>query len=309
MNVCVTGGTGLIARYVIYRLHEEKRFHLYVVVSSGREDFAKQLYKGLDDIEVINVKHFFEDSVLEKVLPHAYVVHTAFTRKNDGIEIARSQEYAYRLFTSCKAFGAKGIINMSSRSVYLEPMNGELNTESSPVNCDSLIATAKYGSELLLSGILAGTSIKYTSLRCASVNELKTDNNMVRPLNVFVDCVLNNKPITVFNGNQIMSFVDPRDVAQSVFLICSSSCSWKPVYNVGPDSSCTCKLIDMARKVIEIGLLHGYADVGINIVEKEIRQSAGLDSSLIREDFGYMPEFNLDMMISDLFKMKKEKRD
>lgn len=303
MNVFITGGTGLIARYIIQELSKEG-FNIFAIVSDERVDFAKELYAEVDNVNLISKKCFFENNKMKSALSGAYLIHSAFTRKNDGIEIAKALKYSYQLFDFSKKNDIKGIINISSRSVYKEPVPGELNDERSEIDLDSLIAVAKYGTELLVQGMFEDTSIKYTSLRIASVNELKTDNNMVRPLNVFVDCVVNHKNIKVFNGNQIMSFVDPRDVAKAVRLICQSDNEWKSVYNVGPEKNCTCKLIDMAKLVLEVGLQLGYDKVNIEIVERDIQQSAGLDIKRIQTDFDYYPTITLEIMIKSLFEMK-----
>lgn len=304
ISVFITGGSGLIARYLTKEFASDVQYHVYPVVSTKNLDFSKEIYKGIANVTIVSREEFFQEQFQKNNLAEAYVVHTAFTRSNNGEEIAKSMQYAFQLFNNCKAHGVKGIVNFSSRSVYKEPKPGCLNDEDSEINTDSLIAVAKYGVEMLLKGMFDGTKVKYTSLRVASVNELKTDNNMVRPLNVFVDCVINGSAITVFNGNQIMSFVDPRDVAKAVRLLCSSEKEWKDIYNVGPSVDCTCRLIDMAERVVQIGNELGYPKVDINIIEKDITQTAGLNSNRLQNDVGYLPEITLDMMIRSLFEMK-----
>ena len=303
MRIIITGGTGLLARYFVKELKGTES-EIYVVVSDQRLEFAKELYE--EKVTILSASVFYTTETLEAIVPNSCVIHTAFTRRNDGREVASSMDYAYRLFNSCKKYSVGSVINISSRSVYEEPKAGEYNQEDSLINTDSLIATAKYGCELMLKAFFDGTAVKYTNLRIASVNELKTDNNMVRPLNVFVDCVLNQKNITVFNGNQIMSFVDPRDVAKAIRLICAPNIEWKDTYNVGSGKLCTCRLIEMAERVIAIGENLGYKKVGIDIVEKDINQTAGLDIERIRKDFGYEPAISLDDMITALFEMKRD---
>lgn len=305
MKIVVTGGTGLVARYVAEKF-DSHGFETVLVVSDGRIEFAKELYSETRYCKIVSRSEFFSENCLNEVLPDSYVVHTAFTRKNEGHEVAKSLDYAYNLFDACKKHGVKGVLNCSSRSIYEEPKEGSFNTEDSPINPTALISTAKYGEELMLKAFLEGTSVKYTNIRIASINELKTDNNMVRPLNIFVDCVMKCNTIKVFNGTQTMSFVDPRDVANAIYLILSSDRAWKPVYNVGAGSLCTEKLLNMAKKVVEIGSELGYPETEIEIVEKDITQTAGMSIDLIKQDFGYEPSVSLEMMIRSLFSMKEE---
>ena len=308
MRIVVTGGTGLLARFIVRELGECAN-NLMVVVSDDRVAFARELYAGDVSVRIFSKSEFFQKPVLEECLPGAFVIHTAFTRKNDGREIAKSLQYAYTLFEACRDCSAAGVINISSRSVYEEPQEGEWNTEESPVNANSLIASAKYGTELMLKAFMKGTDIQHTSLRVASINELKSDNNMVRPLNVFVDCVIKGENIKVFNGSQIMSFVDPRDVASAIRLICASSSTWQDLYNVGAGTAGTARLLDMAKTVLEIGVQLGYARVGIDVVPKNIQQTAGLDITKITADFGYKPRIPLEEMIRSLFAMKRNRDD
>lgn len=129
MKICVTGGTGLIARHIIMELSKDINNQIYVAVFPGRKNFAKNMYKGLGNVEVLEVDENNMEFQLADYLTGAIVVHTSFTRKNVGTEISKSLFYSYCLFSVCKKFKVKGVINFSSRSVYKEPIEGELNKE------------------------------------------------------------------------------------------------------------------------------------------------------------------------------------
>ena len=304
MRAIITGGTGLLARYIIEELLQYD-FEIVAVVSENRMEFAKTLYSN--NVRLVSNDFFSDANALKKDIPDSCIINTAFTRANEGKEVARSLDYSYSVFDASKRNGAKSVINCSSRSVYEDPGEGCFNTEESEINTDSLIATAKYGSELLLKAFFNGTEIKYTNLRISSINELKLDNNMIRPLNIFVDCVISGKNLTVYNGNQTMSFVDPRDVARAVRMICCSSTDWKDVYNVGSGELGTYRLIDMAKSVVRIGEEFGFPPMGIDIIRKNINQSAGLNNDRIFNDFGFSPKISLDEMIRSLYEMRISK--
>ena len=154
----------------------------------------------------------------------------------------------------------------------------------------------------MLQNLCADTKIKYTNLRIASVNELKLDNTMVRPLNVFVKNVIERRPIKIVGGNQMMSYIDPRDVATSIVKLLQVP-QWQPIYNIGTGWMCTKRLIELANMVVKIGSQLGYNEVPIVIEEKEIYQRAGLDISKITTDTGWIPQISLEMMIKDLYIM------
>ena len=302
-KIVVTGGTGLLARFVV-REFVNNNYLVFPIVSNERIEFARNLFRDMSNVQITSNDYFFSN-LNKEFLHDSFVINTAFTRKNDGQEIAKSLEYSFKLFDKCKRSNIAGIINCSSRSVYKEPNAGELNTENSPLDLDSLIASAKYGSELLLFSFFQDTDIKYTNLRIASLNEIKQDNNMVRPLNVFVENVINNESIKVYNGEQTMSFVDPRDVAKGIRMMCDSDKSWEHTYNIGAGLSCTMKLIEMAKMVVDIGLKLGYKKVNIEVIDKDIKQTSGMDISRINEDFGYYPDYTIEDMIIALFEIRR----
>lgn len=198
-----------------------------------------------------------------------------------------------------------GVLNISSRSIYKEPDEDCLNTEDSEIYTPGLITIGKYTVELMTEAILGRANIPYSNLRLASVNELKMDNNMVRPLNVFVENVIAGRPIRVVGGMQVMSFIDPRDVASAIrSLLMVNPTKWNNKYNIGTGWMCTDTLLNMARLVVERGKQFGLQPVEINIEEKEVNQRAGLNISRITADTGWKPQISLIDMIDALFKMK-----
>lgn len=212
---------------------------------------------------------------------------------------------AQKVFSQCVELGLDGVLNISSRSIYREPVEGCLNTEDSEIYTPGLITIGKYTVELMTEAFLGRTKIPYSNLRLASVNELKMDNNMVRPLNVFVENVIAGRPIRVVGGMQVMSFIDPRDVASAIrsFLEVNPS-KWNSKYNIGTGWMCTDTLLAMARLVVERGQHFGLQPVEIYIEEKDVNQRAGLDISRITADTGWKPQISLTDMIDALFEMK-----
>ena len=77
----------------------------------------------------------------------------------------------------------------------------------------------------------------------------------------------------------------------------------------GAGTAGTARLLDMAKTVLEIGVQLGYARVGIDVVPKNIQQTAGLDITKITADFGYKPRIPLEEMIRSLFAMKRNRDD
>ncbi len=306
ITVFVTGASGLVGRYVLSELLKKTNNKVVAISSSPFLVYQRHQSKRLRSIG-------YEDFLAEPLVDDdsknwkRYLIHCAFTRRNDFWEVKKGIDLAKDVFIKCCDLDVNGVLNISSRSVYKEPEEGSLNTEVSELNVAGPITLGKYTIELFADAILGRAGIPYSNLRLSSVNELKTDNNMVRPLNVFVENVVAGKPIQVVGGMQVMSFIDPRDVASAIIsLLVLPTDHWKSVYNIGTGWMCTDTLINMAHLVVERGTVFGFPPVEIIVENKEVSQRAGLDITRISEDTGWVPKISLTEMVDALFAMKLE---
>lgn len=303
--VYITGASGLVGRHLITDLLANTSF-IVVAVSSCPEVVAERCPESARFKSIAYDEFFTCNPFCENYHQVGLLVHCAFTRKNDPQEAKRSLDLAKNVLERCVDLKLSGVINISSRSLYKEPEEGQLNTEDSELNLSGLITLGKYAVELMTASILGRAKIAHTCLRLASVNELKMDNNMVRPLNVFVENVIAGRPIKVVGGMQVMSFIDPRDVASAIrALLVLKPELWKEKYNIGTGWMCTDTLLNMAKLVIERGEHFGFQPVDINLEEKEVHQRAGLDISRITKDTRWMPRISLSDMIDALYEMKR----
>ena len=124
-TIIVTGASGLVARYLIRELAKEKDNRIIAV--SRKPERAEELYSDL------SVKSIDYDTI-DDFIPTSILIHCAFTRNNDGKSVVESIELAQKIFAKALKYQASAVINISSRSVYVEPEEGCLNTEESPLN-------------------------------------------------------------------------------------------------------------------------------------------------------------------------------
>ena len=295
-TIIITGASGLVARFLIRELAKNEDYRI-IAVSRNREKVT-ELYK---EKSVISIDY---DNIVN-YLPKSFLVHCAFTRSNDGQSVADSLDLAQKIFAKALKYNVSAVINISSRSVYAEPSEGCLNTEDSSLDYSSYYSVGKIVEERMTANYFKDTNIRFTNLRLGSINELKLDNTMVRPLNVFVNNVIKGEPIRVVGGMQVMSYIDPRDIATAICSLLKIS-QWKSVYNVGTGWLCTKSLLEMAQLVVEKGKQLGYDEVPIVIEEKIIVKRAGLDISRITNDTGWSPRITLEEMINSLFDMMKK---
>jgi nucleoside-diphosphate-sugar epimerase len=301
-NIYITGASGLVGRHLIYDFLTNTNYD--IVAISSRPEVVANRYSNIR-INSISYDDFLSlenDKITDVV---NILIHCAFTRKNDSEELRRSLDLSKDILEKCVELEMDGVLNMSSRSIYKEPNEGCLNTEESELYLGGMIVIGKYSVELMVDSVIGMAGIAYSNLRLASVNELKTDNNMVRPLNVFVEKMISGNPINVVGGMQVMSYIDPRDVASAIrSLLQLNPNQWRSVYNIGTGWLCTDTLYNMAKLVVACGVKKGLSPVDICVEEKIVNQHAGLDISRITEDTGWIPQVSLKEMIDSLYEMK-----
>lgn len=302
INVLLTGASGLVGRNIVKVLSDSEIYSVTAVGTSKEK--LEAMYADYRDVTCISNDDLLSGKFCIDDVD--YVIHCAFTRKNDPVEVTRALDFTADLYKLFKDKRVKGILGISTRSVYKEPEEGELNTEESVIAPNGLIGIAKYAAELMLETLCSYSGQPYSILRLGSVNELKTTDTMVRPMNVFVDCMLSGKPIHIVGGSQVMSYIAPQDIADAIKSILDLPTEkWSDVYNIGTGWMCTDTLLNIAKKVRDIGVKEfGVAPVEIEIEEKEVNMHAGQDITRLTSATGWKPVWTMEKMISDLYKMK-----
>ncbi len=287
-TILVTGAGGVLGSTLADSL-SEAGVQVYAL-SSNREKL-----KGLDKNIIC-----FENCDIDKI-PWGNmdtVIHSAFTRSNDGYELARSLDFTREVFYKACKNGVKSIINISSRSVYGQnPAVPWKETDAAAP--DSTYSLAKYSSELLAEDIntLSGGGTRAISLRLAGLIGIGYGQRVV---NQFVINVLNSKPIRIFGGNQMFSFLDVRDAALGIkALLQLDTLSRRRLYNLG--SRKCISIIDIAEAVSRVAGCYTKNQVKIEIEEKNITSNGYMDSSLFYSDTKWMPRYKITDTIEQLF--------
>jgi nucleoside-diphosphate-sugar epimerase len=221
-------------------------------------------------------------------------VHTAFARTAFGKDYAESLLYTSKLLNWIKTVNPSKFINISSQSVYgkiYQPMW----TEQTPCAPDYNYAVAKFAAELIVNAYLQQTNINWTNIRLSSVCE------NARFVKFFVQNAIDKVDINVSAPNQMVSFIDVRDVAIGIGALIDSSKILKPVYNLGTGKSYT--ILDIANMVSRIGVEFGCGDTSINITGDADTSKIGMDNSLFCTEFNWCPKYSMEDSIKSLYEM------
>lgn len=288
-RILITGAGGFLGTELVRQMAGNSEVQILALTS--QKDKLKQACNNTD-----NVKMLDRNAVFESAFSFAEIdilINCAFPRNNDGIQMADGLKYISDLLETAVAGGVKAVINISSQSVYSQ-VRTEPATESTQLNPETIYAVGKYATELMTNCICC--NIPHTNIRMASLIGAEFDQRLV---NKFVKQAFVGNPLSIKGGKQMFGFLDVRDAAAAIIAVAEGS-DWKSVYNLGPQQSYS--LIEIAECVQNIVSNFGYAKTAVELIKTDDWQNSSLDSSRLREQFGWKERFSLEDTISDIIK-------
>lgn len=288
MTILVTGASGFLGRALIKELLE-KRYQVHAL--SSQKEAVKLAHD--DQVKVYDVREL-ENNKIDWVNVDC-LIHCAFSTKNDRESLAESLAFSKLVFNQAAKKGVSKLINFSTRSVYGNDASLETD-EKARINPLNEYGLAKYASELLLEGIAERAHARFVNLRLSSL--LGVDYEM-RLVNKFIKGAIDKGVINIVGGEQVFSFMDVRDAVGAVIkLLESETDCWDKTYNLGCNKQYS--IAHLAELVSsEVNRRCGI-DVAINIEEKDVTISAGMDSSLFFKALNWQPEYSISETIESI---------
>lgn len=291
MRIVITGASGFFAWELIRQLKNDGRYSV-AAVSSDVERAEKIL--GYEDIEYFTNSQLLSGEA--SLSAEDVVVHTAFCRQSAGDQLARSMDFSLDVFEKAVSAGVKGIINLSSQSVY-GGKKEELPDEGGRLDPDYLYALAKSASEIILKSAAKGGKTKYTNLRTASlmgVSRFVPESVLYK----FAVNALEGRDISIVGGKQKFSFLDVRDAAKATILLTDRIDSgWDTAYNMGPLSQTG--IVEMAELVVDAAAEITGKRVNIDLTPQDIVLNSGMDSRKLYSKLGWKPEYSFEQTVRD----------
>ena len=293
MNVFLTGASGFLGRHLLMRLLEEP--DLYVYASSSRPEHVQAAFKH-ERLKIVKITDF--KTCCWNTID--VLIHCAFPRNSNGINLAEGLRYTKELIEKAAAGNVKSVINISSQSVYSQKRNTAAEDDSE-INLESTYAVGKYASELIVNSLCK--DLRHTNLRLASLIGKGFDQRLP---NRFIKKALDGKTISVKEGDVCFGFLDVRDAVNAIVFVVKSSNSWRESYNVG--NGIGYSPLDLAKKVaVIVGRVTG--------IDPEIQIKSGYDqlntvilAKALREDFNWLPQYTLDDSIHDILLSEVQSR-
>lgn len=302
ITILLTGASGYFSWEFIHQVSEEKQMRIIAATSNPE---SIKLDDNYSSVEIVSNEELLVNDYLWRKLD--YVVHTAFCRQDAGDRLLKSLEYSRKIFKKAVENEVKGIINLSSQSVY-GTEEGNLPNENRELKPEYLYALSKAFSEVLLEEVAGKyTNItKYTNIRLAS---LMGPSNTV-PHNVlykFICSGLKGEEFKVIGGKQKFSFLDIRDAVNAIIILLTkiSPENWKCAYNLGPEKQTN--ILELSNIVCEVVSKYTSKNAKYVYMPNDTKLNAGMDSQLLYETLQWKPEYSFRKTVEDtvLYIIKK----
>lgn len=283
-KIVVTGASGFLGSHLISCLRDLGEYTVYAL-SSRPEDLKTRI--GGSNIEFL-FKDAIEESQAPEFLTEAVVVNCAYPRNTEGTAVADGLKYILSVFTLAVENGAKGIINISSQSVY-SSQRTEPATEETALCLESPYAVGKYATELMLESACKNSSTAYTNVRMASLIGPEFHQRIINRL---VKTAIETGQINVAESSQLFGFLDVEDAVYGLSSMLNfESQHWNKVYNLGRHDAYTLK--DISEIIAEEFKDIYNRTIVINYQQEQKIMSSAVNADLFMNTFNYRPHISL----------------
>ena len=292
-RVVIVGAGGFLGRNLVKHISCSDYYQI-IAITQGADQFRK------NTVELPQVMVFSEDALKtgEVVLNmDDLLVNCAYPRAMQGADITIGLDYIEHVFKMAAKAKIKGIINISSQSVY-DPKRNLAATEKDTPNLQSIYAVGKYCVEKLLNNICC--NIPHTNVRMASLIGPGFDE---RVPNKMVKYALANKKIVVQDSRQIFGYLDIKDASRGIAKLLQFPIKkWERVYNLGTERGYT--LLQIAEVIANILLTQKGIPISVEIISNDYYENSTVDSSLLKRDIGEFCEVSLEDSIRSIVEGK-----
>lgn len=290
MRILITGGSGLVATELTHLILKCTDYDI-LLLSRDKSNLSARYKAFQNRVECLDLDSFTDN--YNKTID--VVVHAAFSRKSSGKEIASSLLYLQRLCDHLATHNPRIFINISSQSIYGSNYTPGIEESATPMP-DYLYALGKFSSELLISAWFSKTSTSIYNIRLSSICE------NARFLRIFIEKTLQREVINLTAPNQVVSFIDVRDVASALLTVIESQDPNGGTYNLGSGKWYT--ILDVTKRIEVIGInKYGIDKIQLDIKDEGTNNTIGMSCKAFNEYFNWSPRYTLDDMLISLYEL------
>lgn len=287
MRLIITGAGGFLGSNILKGVIKEQCFKEVIAVTLG----AQLLNEKNSMVEHLHIYEAGTFEIDERMLyKEDIVINCAYPRAMKGVGVTAGLDYIEAVFRAAARAKIKGIVNISSQSVY-NPMREHPAVEEDVPVLMSEYAIGKYCIEMLLRNVCEG--IPYTNIRLAS---LIGPDFGVRVPNKMVERAIQDGEITVQMNAQRFGYLDVEDAVRGLIgIVKMKPEQWKHVYNLGGEKEYN--LLEIAECVADAVKKSTGRNVVISKTDGDGYSNSALDNSLLKRDIGNYQQVELDESI------------
>ena len=291
-TVFITGASGIFAQKLINLFNDNS----YNVIASSR---------NIDNINRINgVKYINNDDIISTdILKNVdIIINCAFPRKQEPQILTEAIQFYDCLVLRAVEMNVKGIVNISSQSVYDSYRQMPATEHTTPKPFDNYGLT-KYVQELLgLATVQNSNTTRLTNIRLASLIGIEYPE---RVINKIIKNAHTSHKIAINNDKNVFGYFDTDDAAKGIykFVTNSSPDNWETIYNLGAKYEEQKDFEYIARCIQKLFEKHNInVDLDITKAQKADKLCL-LDSSKFYKTANWEPETTLEQSIEKIFNM------
>lgn len=236
LKVLVTGGAGFIGSHVTEELLKHK-FQV-VAVDNCVTGFPRNVPSGIKlyqmDLDDAKLESVFKEENPDYVIHLAAQASVMASLSDPYLDFLTNTAGTVKLLQMTKKYNVKKFLFASTAAVYGEPLYLPID-ENHLIHAQSFYALSKYSAENYINHYSTFNGVNSCILRFSNVyGPRQNENGEAGVISIFINRLLTNKMVSIYDGSQTRDFIYVKDVAVACHLALTSEANG--VFNI---SSCT----------------------------------------------------------------------
>lgn len=289
MKVLISGGAGFIGSHVTEELLNNN-YDVVVIDNlttgspSNMPDNVRFYHSDLNDPEL---EYVFEIEKPDIVIHLAAQASVTISMDNPYMDFFTNTAGSLKILLLSKKYKVKKFLFASTAAVYGEPLYLPID-EKHEINPQSYYAQSKFSAESYIKLYAKLSNLESCILRFSNVyGPRQSSNGEAGVISIFINQLLNDEKVSIYDGNQTRDFIYVKDVANACR--CAIESGGSGVFNVSSSTETTINdLFHLISEVIGVNSLPTYKPLRQGEVERSV-----LDNRKARKELNWNTQHTL----------------
>lgn len=289
MKVLISGGAGFIGSHVTEELLNNN-YDVVVIdnlatgVPENVPDNVRFYHSDLNDPEL---EYVFEIEKPDIVIHLAAQASVTMSMENPYDDFFTNTAGSLKILLLSEKYQVKKLLFASTAAVYGDPLYLPID-EKHEINPESYYAQSKYSAESYIKLYTKLSDLESSILRFSNVyGPRQNSNGEAGVISIFINQLLNEKKVSIFDGNQTRDFVYVKDVARACRLAIESKGGG--VFNVSSSTETSINdLFRLISEIIGVNSLPTYKPLRLGEIERSF-----LDNRKAQQELKWNTQYSL----------------